>query len=412
MLELNKIYHGDNLFYLESMPDECIDLVYIDPPFGTQTLQKSKTWNEKVQGAVFYDLWGGGIHGYMQFLSDRLRHIHRILKPTGSLFLHLDYRMAHYAKVQLDEQFGIKNFNNEIIWCYSTSGRGSRGKRNRWAQKHDTILWYAKNIKKFKADCTVPVSDDYIESHYRQMDNEGRKCRIRVDAGRERIYYPDEGINGNDWWTDIPYVNSQAKDRLGYPTQKPLQLLERIIKCASSEEDIVLDCFCGCGTTIEAAHKLHRNWIGIDASMLACKEMKKRMKVKQKVIVDIEKQAMTRKEFMELEPFEFEKAVVRAIGGIANTCQVHDDGVDGILSSDWTPIQVKKSSKIGRPVLDSFHKHIAKHKAKRGIIVALSFNKGIREERAKLEREEGFDIQLLTLDDVIKGKCREEQKLI
>jgi len=187
MLELNKIYHGDNLPYLENMPDECIDLVYIDPPFCTQALQKSKTWNEKVQGAVFYDLWGGGAHGYMSFLSNRLHHIRRILKPTGSLFLHLDYRMAHYAKVELDKIFGIKNFNNEIIWCYSTSGRAPRGKRNKWAQKHDTILWYAKNIQKFRADCTVPVTEDYLESHYRQTDGKGRQCRIRVDAGKERI---------------------------------------------------------------------------------------------------------------------------------------------------------------------------------------------------------------------------------
>ena len=412
MLELNKIYHGDNLSYLGNMPDECIDLVYIDPPFGTQTLQKSKTWNKEVQGAVFYDLWGGGVHGYMSFLSDRLRHIHRILKPTGSLFLHLDYRMAHYAKVELDKIFGINNFNNEIIWCYSTSGRASRGKRNRWAQKHDTILWYAKNIKQFKADCTVPVSDAYIESHYRQVDSKGRKCRVRVDAGKERVYYPDEGINGNDWWADIPYVNSQAKDRMGYPTQKPLELLERIIESASNEGDIVLDCFCGCGTTIEAAHKLGRDWIGIDASLLACREMKKRMKANQKMLVDIKRQAMTKAEFMKLEPFEFEKTAVRAVGGIANTRQVGDDGVDGILSSDWTPIQVKKSENIGRPVLDSFYKHIAKHKANRGVIIALSFGKGIKEERARLEREESFDIQLLTLNDVIRGNYREEQKLL
>jgi len=411
MLELNKIYHGDNLPYLENMPDECIDLVYIDPPFCTQALQKSKTWNEKVQGAVFYDLWGGGAHGYMSFLSNRLHHIRRILKPTGSLFLHLDYRMAHYAKVELDKIFGIKNFNNEIIWCYSTSGRAPRGKRNKWAQKHDTILWYAKNIQKFRADCTVPVTEDYLESHYRQTDGKGRQCRIRVDAGKERIYYPDEGMNGTDWWEITP-VNSQAKERIGYPTQKPLALLERIVECASNEGDIVFDCFCGCGTTIEAAHKQGRNWIGIDASMLACKEMKKRMKTCQKVIVDIEKQVLTKAQYMKLEPFEFEKAVVRAIGGIANTKQVGDDGVDGILSSDWTPIQVKKSEKVGRPVLDSFYKHIAKHKANRGVIIALSFGRGIKEERVRLEREEGFDIQLLTLDDVIKGNYREEQKLL
>lgn len=399
MLELNKIYHGDNLFYLESMPDECIDLVYIDPPFGTQTLQKSKTWNEKVQGAVFYDLWGGGVHGYMQFLSARLWHIHRILKPTGSLFLHLDYRMAHYAKVELDKIFGMNNFVNEIIWHYTGGGRSTRY----FSRKHDTILWYSKA----KGKQTFNI--DEVRVPYKETSGYA-KGGITAKSGKH--YKPNpKGTPVDDVW-DLPIINPLAKERIGYPTQKPLALLERIIKASSNEGDVVLDCFCGCGTTIEAAHKLGRDWIGIDASMLACKEMRKRMRARQKVIVDIKKQAMTKAEFMKLEPFEFEKAVVRAIGGVANTCQVGDDGVDGILSSDWTPVQVKKSEKIGRPVLDSFHKHIVRHKANRGIIIALSFGKGIKEEKARLEREEGFDIQLLTLDDVVKGNYREEQKLI
>lgn len=410
MLELNKIYHGDNLSYLESMPDECIDLVYIDPPFGTQTLQKSKTWNEKVQGAVFYDLWGGGVHGYMQFLSARLRHIHRILKPTGSLFLHLDYRMAHYAKVELDKIFGMNNFVNEIIWCYQGAGQSKR----HFKRKHDTILFYGKS-KKYQfnwREVGIKIGEKQ-RVKYTSKDEKGYYKSYRHKDGKVYKKYFDENeiMPQLDYWTDVSIIQSH-KERLGYPTQKPLALLERIIKCASNEGDVVLDCFCGCGTTIEAAHELGRDWIGIDASMLACKEMKKRMKARQKVIVDIKKQAMTKAEFMKLEPFEFEKAVVRAIGGVANTCQVGDDGVDGILSSDWTPIQVKKSEKIGRPVLDSFHKHIVKHKANRGIIIALSFGKGIKEEKARLEREEDFDIQLLTLDDVIKGNYREEQKLI
>lgn len=394
MLELNKIYHGDNLYYLESMPDECIDLVYIDPPFGTQTLQKSRTWNERVQGAVFYDLWGGGVHGYMQFLSERLRHLHRVLKPTGALFLHLDWRMAHYAKVELDKIFGIGNFVNEIIWFYKTGGMSKR-----WlGRKHDTILFYGKS-KKYRFNLQKEKS--YLAHKYGFSNVE-----IKED---ENGFYTLVGMR--DVW-DIPALRGNQPETLGYPTQKPLALLERIVAIASSEGDVVLDCFCGCGTAVEAAHKLGRDWIGIDASMLACKEIKKRMREKQKVVVEIQKQVMTKAQFMKLEPFEFEKAAVRAIGGVPNTKQVGDDGVDGVLSSDWTPIQVKKSERIGRPVLDAFHKHIAKHKAKRGVIIALSFGRGIKEERARLEREDGFDIQLLTLDNVIKGNYREGQKLL
>ena len=394
MLELNKIYHGDNLYYLESMPDECIDLVYIDPPFGTQTLQKSRTWNERVQGAVFYDLWGGGVHGYMQFLSERLKHLHRVLKPTGSLFLHLDWRMAHYAKVELDKIFGISNFVNEIIWFYKTGGMSKR-----WlGRKHDTILFYGKS-KNYKFN---PLKEKSYLAHKYGFSN----VDIKEDGGG---FYTLVGLR--DVW-DIPALRGNQPETLGYPTQKPLALLEKIVAIASDEGDVVLDCFCGCGTAVEAAYKLGRDWIGIDASMLACKEIKKRMREKQKVVVDIQRQVITKAQFMKLEPFEFEKAAVRAVGGVPNTKQVGDDGVDGVLSSDWTPIQVKKSERIGRPVLDAFHKHIAKHKAKRGVIIALSFGKGIKEERARLEREEGFDIQLLTLDKVIKGNYREGQKLL
>ena len=426
MLEANKIYHGDNLSYLENMPNKCIDLVYIDPPFGTQTLQKSRTWNEKIQGAVFYGLWSGGVHGYMQFLSGRLRHIHRILKPSGSLFLHLDWRMAHYAKIELDKIFGMKNFINEIIWHYDKWTNAA----SHFQKNHDTILYYAKHKGKhtFNKLYSSKISPHYEKGYHTNVVKSGDNGRLRqlivydpikakkqIESDKfDKVVYRDKQtkVALPDVW-QIPIINPMAKERLGnYPTQKPLVLLERIVESASNKGDLVMDCFCGCGTTIEAAYKLGRDWIGIDASMLACKEMQKRMKERQKTIVPIHKQILTKDEFMKLSPFEFEKATVRAIGGVANTKQVGDDGVDGMLSSDWTPIQVKKSENIGRPVLDAFYKHISEHKAKRGVIIALSFSKGIKEEKARLEREKSFDIQLLTLDNIIKGNYREEQKLI
>ena len=414
MLKLNTIYHGDNLDWLKEIPENSIDLVYIDPPFGTQSLRISKTWNKRVQRGVFYDTFSGGVYGYLDFIGERLAQIHRVLRDTGSLFLHLDYRMAHYAKIELDKIFGIKNFNNEIIWCYSTSGRAARGKRNRWAQKHDTILWYAKNRNNLIADCTTACSEEYIASHYKQKDKDGNVCRIRIDHGKSRTYYPSEGINGNDWWSEISPVNSMADVRADYPTQKPVELLEKIIKSAlpDPKDKVVLDCFCGCGTTLIAAQNLGASWIGVDASLVACREMEKRLKKESKVIVKVEKRSLSRSQYLKLSAFEFEKAVVRAIGGVANTVQVGDNGVDGMLAIDNTPIQVKKSESVGRPVLDSFYKHISKHSGKRGIIIALSFGKGIQEEKIKLERENGFDIQLLTLDDVIKEKFREDKRLL
>ena len=147
-MKTNRIYHGDNMFYMPDMPKESIDLIYIDPPFGTQSLWKSKAFNEKVQEFQFYDLWGGGVNGYINFMVERLRHMHRLLKPTGSLFVHLDWRMSHYIKIELDKIFGVKNpaanntnFLNEIVWCYAGGGIP----KNKLPRKHDVILWFNKN---------------------------------------------------------------------------------------------------------------------------------------------------------------------------------------------------------------------------------------------------------------------------
>ena len=137
---------------LPDMPDECLDLIYIDPPFGTQSLWKSKAFKENVQELQFYDIWGKGVNGYINFMVERLRQMHRLLKPTGSLFVHLDWRMSHYIKIELDKIFGVKNpassntnFINEIIWNYQTGGAGKKS----LAKKHDTILWYSKT-KQYK----------------------------------------------------------------------------------------------------------------------------------------------------------------------------------------------------------------------------------------------------------------------
>ena len=168
-METNRIYHGDNMFYMPDMPKESIDLIYIDPPFGTQSLWKSKAFKEKVQDLQFYDIWGKGVNGYINFMTERLRYMHGLLKPTGSLFVHLDWRMAHYIKIELDKIFGVNNpassktnFINEIIWCYRTGGASKKY----LARKHDTILWYAKdennytyNLKREKIYYEKPFFD-------------------------------------------------------------------------------------------------------------------------------------------------------------------------------------------------------------------------------------------------------------
>ena len=205
-------------------------------------------------------------------MAVRLIEMKRILKDTGSLYLHCDPTASHYLKLLLDTIFGHKNFRNEIVWCYSTSGRSKKF----FAKKHDILFFYSNSDECFWSDYRIPVSDDYLKSHYKQRDKDGRRCRIRTDAGKTRTYYPEEGMICNDWW-EIPYVNSMAKERVGYPTQKPLALLERVVNASSNKGDIVLDPFCGCATTCIAAEKLERKWIGIDVSEKAYDLVKDRL---------------------------------------------------------------------------------------------------------------------------------------
>jgi site-specific DNA-methyltransferase (adenine-specific) len=313
-MELNTLYYGDNRTILHKhIPDESIDLIYLDPPFNSKAtynvLFKEPTGEEsKAQVEAFADTWHwteetertfekivdtapsdvvnlmnalkDAIHkndmmAYLTMMCIRLLDLKRVLKDTGSIYLHCDPTASHYLKIIMDAIFGVKNFRNEVVWCYSTSGRGKR----EFSKKHDVILFYSKGEKYFwnEKGAKIAYSDEYIKSHFRNKDDEGRRCRKRYDAGKWRVYYPDEGMNPNDWW-DIPYVNSMAKERLGYPTQKPEKLLERIIKASSKESDTVLDPFCGCGTALVASEKLNRKWIGIDITHLAISLMKWRLK--------------------------------------------------------------------------------------------------------------------------------------
>lgn len=215
---------------------------------------------------------------------------------------------------------------NEIVWCYSTSGRSKKF----FAKKHDIILLYAKSNKARWTDYRIPLTPKYLATHYRHHDAQGRQCRIRTDHGKTRIYYPEDGMICNDWW-EIPYVNSQAKERLGYPTQKPLALLERIVKASSNEGDIVLDPFCGCGTTVEAAKNLNRQFVGVDISSFAIDLVRDRRLNDHSIPVygipqDLRSAAKLAKE----KPFDFESwAITRLPGFVPNTKQVADGGIDG-----------------------------------------------------------------------------------
>lgn len=461
-MKINQIYHGDNLHFLKEMLGNSIDSMYIDPPFGTQSLWSSAAWKgQKVQEMTFYDYFGGGIEGYLNFIEPRLRQMHRVLKPSGSLFVHLDWRAAHYVKVVLDEIFSVENptskntnFVNEIIWKRTNS---PKSQAKACGTQHDTILWYVKNRKQakiFKPD--RPRTFEEVDKNFPHFDSGGRFRTISLIAAgqqrredrkvfefegvKEQWLYSLEALNFlklsgriyktsggsirkkeydretsgrvfcSDLWIDdeVSAFQGGGGEGTGYPTQKPINLLKRIINASTEKGDIVADFFCGCGTAIDAAQTLERNWIGIDASMTACEVMAKRMQDKHSLIVGIDKKPMTYDEFSALEPFEFEKATVRHIGGVANDVQVGDGGIDGRLAFDGTPIQVKKESK---PLGDSdrfraFYPHIKKHG--RGIFITLNGYTSKAKQRAEQWRREGLDIQLLSLKDVVKGNYREQ----
>jgi site-specific DNA-methyltransferase (adenine-specific) len=265
----NTVYLGDNLAILQSIPTESIDLIYIDPPFNTgRSQQRSKETTrrndegdrvgfkgqryETVKSQVlsyddqFVDYWA--------FLEPRLQEAHRLLKPTGTLYLHLDYRESHYAKVLLDALFGPDNFLNEIIWAYDYGGKS----KSRWPAKHDTILVFVKDPKQYYFDSETVDREPYMAP--------GLVTEEKVAKGK---------LPTDVWWHTI--VSPTGKEKTGYPTQKPIGILRRIIQASSKEGDVVLDFFAGSGTTGVVANMLGRRFVLVDKNPEALEVIKQRL---------------------------------------------------------------------------------------------------------------------------------------
>jgi len=308
-LKTNVLYYGDNLKILrEHIPDNSIDLIYLDPPFNSKKdynilFKENGGVESEAQIKAFTDTWHwtqsaqntyhdivttgplkvgqliGALHdaigqndvmAYLVMMTARLIELHRVLKPTGSLYLHCDPTMSHYIKLVLDQIFGVGNFKNEIIWHY----RRWTAPAKRFQRLHDILLFYTKGTNYTFNQLLIPYTEGSVE---RKMQG----VLHRFKRGEEPVFVSNkelqaEGVLANDVF-QIPFVAPSAKERLAYPTQKPLALLERIIKASSKEGDVVLDPFCGCGTTIVAAQKLNRRWIGIDITHLAITLMKNRI---------------------------------------------------------------------------------------------------------------------------------------
>ena len=290
------LFHGDNLPVLRGMNSESVDLIATDPPFN-KGKDFHATPDSLAKGAKFQDRWSwekdvheewtdritddypklmeaiesarfahsDGMGAYMCFMAVRLLEMRRVLKPTGSIYLHCDPTASHYLKAVMDAIFGWKQFRNEIVWCYNVGGKGKRW----FGRKHDYILFYSKTNKyRFDGKAVGIPRDTGTKSFGGRIgvDDNDRPYQDKIvrKTGKVYRYYLDEPKIPEDWWTDINSLQSGVKERTGYPTQKPLALYERIIKASSVEGNTVLDPFSGCATTCVAAEKLGRQWVGVD----------------------------------------------------------------------------------------------------------------------------------------------------
>lgn len=263
----NSIVCGDAIEVMKSIDENCVDLIYLDPPFFTQDTQSLVSSKNKVAYS-FDDKWED-MDSYLNYMEERLRECKRILKETGSIFLHCDRNASHYLKVLMDKIFGISNFQSEIIWAYKRWSNSKKGLLN----NHQVILFYSKT-KKFKFN---KIYTGYSETtnvdqilQERVRDKNGKSVYKFDQNGNTVIGQSKKGVPLSDVW-EIPFLNPKAKERVGYPTQKPIILLEQILRLVTDEEDLVVDPFLGSGTTAVAAKLLNRKYIGIDKSKEAIK---------------------------------------------------------------------------------------------------------------------------------------------
>lgn len=411
MSDINKLILGDNLEILRTIETESVDLIYLDPPFFSNR-NYEVIWGDSGEVRSFEDRFSGGIDHYISWLKERVIEMHRILKQTGSIFLHCDWHANAEIKVYiLNKIFGENNYINEIVWCYTAPAKV----KNRFPQKHDTIYFYAKSKNYFFSTdlIKIPYNQETVSRTSRGAGETGLK--VKGDAEERHINRLDiDGKVPEDYWIDIPRIQGNGLERIGYPTQKPMKLLQRIIECASNKNDIILDPFVGGGTTVAVADKLNRKWIGIDQSVAAIKVTEMRMQNQQDLFANPFITQLHKYDYDTLrnsDAFEFEIFIVTQFGGINNTKQRGDLGLDG-KTRENQPIQVKRSDGIGRNVVDNFLSAVKrndkslyeKNKAEMkpvGFISAFSFGKGAVQEVARLKNEENIIIKLVTVEEII-----------
>ena len=411
----NKFYHGDCLSVMNhDIEPNSIDLIYLDPPFFTGKVQKGTAkWNPAEMEVSYEDskkFWGASTKmknmrdnapewmrhiaierpdfaSYLYYMMERLQACHKVLKETGSIYLHCDKKASHYLKMIMDDVFGFDNFRNEIIWHYTGGGRS----KTYFSNKHDTIYFYSKSAKYI-------FNLDQIRVPYKETSGYANSG-IKSKSGK--VYMPNpNGTPMDDVW-DIPIINPLSPERVGYPTQKPLVLLKHIIEASSNEGDTILDPFCGCGTAIIEAQKLKRQWIGIDISKDAYEISSARDGELPLDFTHFDYITRDLKEVLALNPNDFE---AWTNGYYKATKPMPDKGVDGI-TPDGIPIQTK-TYLIKYPQVSEFATNIKHHNkvpqpVKNAIMVSqVGFDESARKRQYEIEQTEGIKIEFKTPNDL------------
>jgi adenine specific DNA methylase Mod len=530
-MDTNTLYYGDNLEILRKyIPDGAIDMIYLDPPFNSNAtynvlFKEPGGQASQAQISAFGDTWHWGLESeralqeiaaseiapaavkefmsvlpklvgkrtdmaaYLTMMCARLIELKRVLKDTGSLYLHCDPTASHYLKLLLDTIFGAENFRNEIVWKRTHAHSGGK----KMGAIHDIILLYSKTEKYVWNTQRTDYSSNYVDTFFRFTETDGRKYRATIltgsgtrtgssgkpwrgidptASGRHwavpgyvrpllcnkdfpnvqsaldeldkigRIIWPSktngvpsfkqyqddiQGTEIQDVWTDIPPISAQAQERLGYATQKPEALLERIIKASSNEGDIVLDPFCGCGTAIVVAEKLKRKWVGIDITHLAIGLMKWRLKnitppADFKVVGEPE-DLTGAAELAKQDKYQFQWWAVHKIGGqpYGEKKKGADSGIDGYLyymdekdKIKKAIISVKGGGNVSVAMIRDLGHVIEREKADIGVFITLEKPTGpMKEEAARMgfyRSPLGRDyprLQILTIEEIIGGKTAE-----
>ena len=513
----NDLYYGDNLVVLrESIKDESIDLVYLDPPFNSQAtynvLFKAPSGEQShAQIEAFEDTWHWGdaaqdafdqvmksgntdasemlramhaflkendMMAYLAMMAVRLIELHRVMKQTASLYLHSDPTASHYVKILTDSIFGANNFQNEIVWKRTTTHSDSMT----WSRVADHLLFYTKTDEFTWHTPRVPHSEEYRSNKYRYDDHDGRgvyrldnmtspnprpnmmytwkgfpsppkgwrfekPTMQRLDE-EKRIWYPTRpdgsldthkrpqfkryldamkgGVMGTVW-TDIPPINSQAQERLGYPTQKPVALLERIISSSSNKGDVVLDPFCGCGTAIHAAQKLDRSWIGIDITHLAISLIEKRLNdafpgIKYNVH-GTPKDLEGARDLASRDKYQFQWWAVSLVNAVpfGGKKKGADTGIDGLIyfknfdadgkvTTERIIVSVKGGETVGVGMIRDLAHVVARDNAKIGLFLTLTeptrpmLTEAVKEGYFEAPNGKYRKIQITTIADLLDGR--------